>query len=172
MLQGHVHDWRLPRQLEADARAGAIRAVLAERTRTLWPGGTLQVPVLALSAPLVAALRAAMGRSRLHRGLEAAVAALDAERRGLAVTARRSGRVAGERISRLCLVADDGAERFYRQVERCLADNAPRIAGCLLTVDSTTLGTTLYGRDAAVKLVLVDHKDAVVDVLRSLADTG
>jgi hypothetical protein len=126
------------------------------------------VPVLGLSDAVAAALRAALGRGQLRRGLEAAVAALDAERRGLAAVARTAERDRGERISRLCLMTSDGAERFYRQVERCLTTHAPRVLGCLLEVDGATLGKVLYGREAAVKLVLADHKDAASAILRAL----
>jgi hypothetical protein len=143
--------------------------VLAARPRTLWRDGTVEVPVLALTDSLAAALRTALGRGQLRRGLAAAVGTLEAEGRGLAAVARRTGNERGERISRLCVVAADGAERFYRQVERCLATHAPRVLGCLLEVDGAVLGKLLYGRDAAVKLVLADHKDAVSAILRSLA---
>ena len=163
-----VQELRLPRQLEADALCATIRGVLAARPRRLWRGGALEVPVLALTDPLGAALKAALGRGQLRRGLEAVVGALEAEHRGLAAVARRTGRDRGERISRLCVVASDGAERFYRQVERCLATHAPHVLGCLLEVDGATLGKVLYGRDTAVKLVLADHKDAVSAILRSL----
>lgn len=155
-----MQDFRLPRQIEADTCYGAIQSVLTARTCTLWEHGRVVVPSLALTAPLGEALRAALMRGQLQRGLEAAVASLAAERRGLLD--------AGDRVSRLCLVASDGAERFYRQVERCLVEHAPRILGGLLAADGVTLGKLLYGRDTAVKLVLVDHKDAVSSVLRAL----
>ena len=155
-----MQDFRLPRQIEADACCGAIQSVLTARTGTLWKHGRVVVPALAFTAPLGEALRAALIRGQLQRGLEAAVASLAAERRGLLD--------AGDRVSRLCLVANDGAERFYRQVERCLMAHAPRILGGLLATDGVTLGKLLYGRDTAVKLVLVDHKDAVSSVLRAL----
>ena len=163
---------RLPRELEADPACEAIRAALAARPRRLWQGGTLEVPVLALTGLLAAALRAALGRAQLRRGLEAAVGALEADRRGLAVVAERTGRDPGERVSRLCVFANDGAERFYRQVERCLTTHAPRVLGCLVEVDGATLGKVLYGRETAVKLVLADHKEAVSAILRSLVAAG
>lgn len=125
--------------------------------------------MLALTDSLGAALRAALRRGQLRRGLEAAVEALEMERQGLLAAGRQTERERGERISRLCLVASDGAERFYRQVERCLATHAPRILACLLEADSATLGKVVYGRDTAVKLILADHKDAVSAILRSLA---
>jgi hypothetical protein len=163
-----VQPLRLPRQIEGDDQCPAIRGVLEARPRRLWRGGTIEAPVIALTDPLAAALRRALDRGQLRRGLETAAQALDAERRGLAALARRTGGDRNERISRLCVVANDGAERFYRQVERCLTTHAPRVLGCLLDVDGTTLGKVLYGRETAVKLVLADHKDAVSDILRAL----
>jgi len=126
------------------------------------------VPVLVLTDSLGAALRAVLGRGQLRRGLEAVVGALEVERQGLLAVERQTG-ARGERISRLCLVASDGAERFYRQVERCLAAHTPRVLGCLLEADGATLGKSVYGRDTAVKLILAEHKDAVAAILRSLA---
>jgi hypothetical protein len=160
---------RLPRQIEADPRCEAVRAVLGSRTRKLWPGGTTEVPVLALTDDLTAALRAAAGRGHLRRGLEAAIDALEAERQGLAAVALRTGQEPGERVSRLCLVSTDGAERFYRQIDRCLVTHAPRVLGGILEVDGATLGKMLYDRETEVKLVLADHKDAVSAILMSLA---
>lgn len=155
-------DLRLPRQLESDPQCASIRAALAADRCALWRDGTVAVPVLALSDPLKDALRTVLGRGQLQRGLETALAALEADRLGL--TAER-----GERISRLLLVASDGAERFYRQVERALTTHAPRVLACRLEVDSATLGELLYGRATAVKLVMADHKDAVSAILRALA---
>ena len=159
----------LPRDVEADPQREAIHAALAARTRKLWPGGSVDVPVLALTAELTAARRAALARGQLRRGLEAADAALAAERQGLEAVASRTGVEPGGRVSRLCLLSDDGAERFRRQVERCVVTHAPRLLACMLDVDAATLGTTLYGREAVAKLVLADHKDAVSAILRSLA---
>jgi len=149
---------RLPRQIEGDILHAAIQSALTARTRRLWE--SVEVPQLVLSGALLDALRAALVRGQLQRGLEASVAALEAERKGLMTQ--------GERVSRLCLVTNDGAERFYRQVERCLTAHAPRVLGGFLDADGATLGKSLYGRDSAVKLVLVDHKDAVSAILRSL----
>jgi hypothetical protein len=164
-----VGELRLPRQIESDRQCAAIRRVLAARPRKLWRGGVVEVPVLELTDALAAALRTARARGQLERGLEAAVAALEAERRGLAAIEQREGRGGSGRISRLCAVASDGAERFYRRVERCLAAHTPRVLGCLLEVDSLTLGRRLYDRETPVKLVLAAHKDGVAAILRSVA---
>ena len=153
-----MHPPRLPRQIEGDVLHAAIQGTLAARTRTLWK--TVEVPQLALTDALLAALRTALVHGQLQRGLEAAVTALDAERKGLLTR--------GERVSRLCLFTGDGAERFYRRVERCLTAHAPRVLGAFVDVDGATLGKLLYGRETAVKLVMVEHKEAVSAVLRSL----
>ncbi len=155
---------RLPRQIEADASHAGIRAALTARPHRLWAGGTLSVPLLTPSDALVQALLAAARAGQLCRGLEAAVAALATETRGLATLAPQ-----GARVSRLWLFSRDGTERFYRQVERALGRYAPRVLGCQLDVDSARLGALLYGRAAVVKLVMVEHKDAVTAVLRTLA---
>jgi hypothetical protein len=105
----------------------------------------------------------------LRRGLEAAEGALVAERRGLGALPPAEARRQGARVSRLLLLANDGAERFYRQVERLVATHAPRVLACVVDCDSATLGALLYGSDAVAKLVLAEHKTAVVAILRALA---
>jgi hypothetical protein len=158
---------RLPRQIEVDPCHDAVRAALLAHPRPLWAGGEVAVPLLAPTAALVAALRAARGAGHLRRGLEAVEAALAAERKGLAVAERRAGARQGERVSRLLLCARDGAERFYRHVERVLTSHAPRVLGCVVDLDGAPFGEMLYGPGASVKLVMVEHKDAVAAVLRA-----
>jgi hypothetical protein len=160
---------RLPREIEADPRHAAVQAALAVRTRLLWPGGTLVTSVVALSDDLRRTLADPGVTRLLRRGLEAAEGALAAERRGLGALPPAEARRQGARVSRLLLLANDGAERFYRQVERLVAAHAPRVLACVVDCDSATLGALLYGRDAVAKLVLAEHKAAVVAILRALA---
>jgi hypothetical protein len=160
---------RLPREIEVDPCHDAVRAALATPARLLWPGGTLVAPVVPLTAALRHALGAAATSGLLRRGLEAAGAALDAERRGLAALPPDEARRQGARVSRLLLVANDGAERFYRRVERLVVTHAPRVLACVVDCDSATLGALLYDRDALAKLVLAEHKSAVAAILRALA---
>lgn len=152
----------LPRQVESDPRVGDVRRVLAARAAALWSGGVLPVARLALTPALGAALVRARELGYVRRGLEAVADALDAQRAGL---------LPGQdvRVSRLLVCADDGAERFYRGVERELRDHAPRVLGCVLDADGAALGRLMYGAGATAKLVLVEHKDAVSDVLLALA---
>jgi hypothetical protein len=160
---------RLPRDVESDPCHDDVRRVLAARTRKLWSGGTLEVVVVPLTESLRAVLQAPPTAGLLQRGLEAATATLAAGQRGLdalppAVTDRQ-----GQRVSRLLLVTNDGAERFYRQVERLALTHAPRVLVCVIDCDSLVLGTLLYGPDAVAKLVLTGHKTATTAILRALA---
>jgi hypothetical protein len=152
----------LPRQVEADVRIDEVRRVLSAHALPLWTRGEIVVPWLERTPALDAALVRARSTGRMRRGLEDAVASLDAQRRGL---------LAGQdvRVSRLLVCADDGAERFYRTVERTLKSHAPRVLACVLDADAATLGQLLLGAEATVRCVLVEHKEAVADVLLSLA---
>jgi hypothetical protein len=158
----------LPREIEADPGHDAIQARLAAETRRLWVGGHALVPVLPLGSALADALAVAHRDGQLVLGLERAEKALEAERRGLALTARRSGVTPGARVSRLLLVTNDGADRLYRHIERLGVTHAPRVLVAMLAADAATVGRITAGREAAVKVVLVQHKQAVAALLRAL----
>jgi hypothetical protein len=151
---------RLPRQIEGDPRAARVRDALSASARPLWARGTLAVA----TAPLDAALAAALG------GLEAIAQQLDAEAKGMADADRASGAARGARVSRLLLVSDDGAERFYRHVETLLRRHADRVLGVRLEAGAAELGALLFGPSALARVVLVEHKDAVAAVLLALAE--
>jgi len=159
----------LPREVEADPRAAAIRARLGASARPLWSGAALAVPDVPLEAALARALVCAHARGDLVLGLEGCADALMVEARGLDALAARTAAGPAERVSRLLLVADDGAERFYRQVERVSARHAPRLLTCRVTADAARLGAAVAGRQLRVKAVLVQHKRAVAAALRALA---
>lgn len=161
--------WRLPREIEADPRHPEIRTALGRAARKLWTGGSLEAAVVPLDASLRRALQSPKTAHHLVRGLEAAAAVLVAEQKGLAALDEDVARRQGQRISRLLLVTNDGAERFYRQVERLALAHAPRVVVCLVDCDSGVLGELLYGADAVTKLVLTAHKSAVTGILRALA---
>lgn len=160
---------RLPRQLEADGTAEAIRGTLMVRTARLWPGGVLDVPVIAMDEPLIKALRLARLKRQIQYGYETVFDRLAGESRGIEQVRKRGGAPYGDRISRLLLFSNDGAERFYRHVESLLEVHAPRLLGCLLDVDSLVLGSALTGKEARIKLLMAEHKDAVSDILRTMA---
>jgi hypothetical protein len=154
----------LPREIEADPDYDAIQARLAAESRRLWTGGPTTVPVLPLRPALASALGAAYREGHLVLGLERADEALGAEARGLTLVARPPR----ARVSRLLLVSDDGAERLYRHVERLGMTHTPRVLVAMLAADAAKVGLATTGREAAVKVVLVQHKHAVAALLRAL----
>jgi len=161
---------RLPRQVESDPRAQQLLHVLTAKTRVLWQEGEIKVPVAALGSELATALRSALGAGRMIRSLESAEHTLAAEERGLSLADRQSIVPRGVRVSRLLVMADDGAERFYRQVERLLLRHGPRVLAVRLEVDADTLGEVVFGPGRRARLLLIAHKEAVSGVLLSMAD--
>ena len=124
--------------------------------------------MLPLRPALAGALEAAYRGGQLVLGLERTEEVLATEARGLALVARRARRAPGTRVSRLLLLSDDGAERLYRNVERLALAHAPRVLVAMIAADAATLGRAATARDAAVKVVLVQHKQAVAALLRAL----
>jgi len=163
-------DWRAPRELDGTG----IEARLVEldaRAEPPWPGAALVLPRLPAPPGLAAALFDARRARRLVRGLEGAEAALDRDAAGRAATpATASER---PRISRLLLLSADGAERFYRRVERICERHRPRLWTVILELDEAALGELAYGRGEGggegggqvARALLVDHKAAAASVL-------
>ncbi len=162
---------KLPRLVEADPRGQYLLHSLTTQTRPLWQGSEFEVPVAKLSSELAAALRNALSAGQVVRSLENAEPKLDAEEKGLRMADRRSDVPRGMRISRLLLLADDGAERFYRQVERVLHRHGHRVLAVRLEVDADTLGEMIFGPKHFVRLLMLDHKKAVCEALLSMADS-
>lgn len=162
---------RLPRMVESDLRGEQLLHLLTTQTRLLWKGSELEVFVAAFSPELTAALRNALRVGQVVRSLENAERTLDAEKKGLNLVDRRSDVPRGVRISRLLLLANDGAERFYRQVERLLRRHGHRVLAVRLEVDADTLGESLFGPNHLVRLLMLDHKKAVCEALLSMADS-
>jgi hypothetical protein len=160
---------RLPKLVERDSRAAELLHILTSNTRPLWSGGEIDVPVVNLGRELAEALRSAHGAGRVVRGLESANKKLAAEERGLSLTDQRTNVVRGARVSRLLLLANDGAERFYRHVETLLRRFQPRVLAVLLAVDAAGLGELLFGPNRPVRLLMIEHKDAVCSVLIAMA---
>ncbi|MCX5837061.1 MAG: hypothetical protein NTW71_00815 [Deltaproteobacteria bacterium] len=164
----NLSDIRFPRQLEADETAETIRKALMARTVRLWPGGDLDVARIAMNDPLKKALRKARLMGRIRCGFEAVFARLAIERKGIMNVRERRGVPYGDRVSRLLLFSNDGAERFYRHIESLLQAQDPRLLGCLLDIDGCALGNLLTGKDRQIKLVMAEHKDAVSEILRTI----
>jgi hypothetical protein len=158
----NLSDIRFPRQLEADETAETIRKALMARTVKLWPGGTLDVARITMDDPLKKVLRTARLTGRIRCGFEAIFDRLESERKGIMNVRGRGCAPCGDRVSRLLLFSNDGAERFYRHIE------SPRLLGCLLDIDGCALGNLLTGQDRRIKLVMAEHKDVVSETLRTM----
>ena len=163
---------RLPKLVEADPRGQGLVRGLAAHTRPLWPGGKIRVPAVAFNPALTEALRSAHRAGQLVRSLEEAERKLAAEGRGLGLVDQKSGVSRGERVSRLLVLADNGAERFYRQVEKLLRQHGLRVMALRLDVKAETLGQMLFGSGQRVLLLLLDHKESVSATLLALAESS
>ena len=155
----NLSDIRLPRQLEADNNDETIRQALMART---------DVSVIMMSDPLKKALQKARLRGQIRCGYEAIVDKLENERKGIANVRERQSAPYGNRVSRLLLFSNDGAERLYRHIESLLQAHAPRLLGCLLDIDGIALGNLIAGKDRQIKVVMAEHKEVVSDILRGI----
>jgi len=159
---------RLPKLVEADPRAQELLRILPAHARLLWPEGKIHVPMVAFSPALAEALQSAHRAGQLVRSLEGAESRLAAEDRGLSLVDQQTGVLRAARVSRLLVLADDGTERFYRQVEKLLRQQGPRVLALRLDVKAETLGQMLFGPGRRALLLLLDHKEAVSAVLLAL----
>jgi len=156
---------------EALARRHEITAVVrrAEQVDS-WPKDVeVRVADVDLFPELEAVLASARSAGRVVRGLEDARRALEVDERGLEHVDRRTGVERGRRVSRLVLVSNDGAERFYRNVESLLRRHAPRVLALRISADQSALGGRVFGSDQVARLLMVVHKDAVSALLLALA---
>jgi len=158
----------LPKQVEADPRYDKLLKMLTSKTEKLWPGSEVFVPVAAFSGELKAALMEAKENDRLARGVEGIERTLGIEGRGLALVDKKSTEKRVQRISRLLIMSNDGAERFYRKVESILRQHGQRVMAVRVAVDSKELGECLFGPEKAVKLLLIEHKESVAAALLAL----
>ena len=163
-----LSDIRFPRQLEADDTAETIRQALMARTVRLWPGGDLDVSMITMSDPLKKVLQKAWLRGQIRCGFDAIFDKLENERKGIRNVRERKGAPYGDRVSRLLLFSNDGAERFYRHIEHLLQAHAPRLLGCLLDIDGRALGNLITGKDRRIKLVMAEHKEVVSEILHAI----
>jgi len=156
---------RLPKSVEEEIDAAAFARDLEARSELLWKGASYSAAPVLLGASVKQALAAASSAGRVTRGFEGAKRALAGEAKGLRKVDQRTGVVRGARVSRLLVITNDGAERFYRNVESLLRNHSPRVFAIKLNVDEAALGTLLFGDDDVARLVLLEHKEAVAALL-------
>lgn len=164
-----IQSLRLPRLVEADPRGAALLKNLIERSRPIRSDSEIYVPVAQLEG-LETVLQSVHGAGRVVRGLETSERMLAAEERGLRMADQSSGVKRGGRVSRLLLLANDGSDGFYRQVENLLTRHGPRVLAIRLDVDAAGLGAPLFGPERTTRLLMIQHKEAVVEVLFGFAE--
>ena len=122
-----------------------------------------------MTLELAEALRSAYSAGQVVRSLEKAERKLAAEERGLQMADRQTGAPRGVRVSRLLLLANDGSDRFYRQIEALLRRHGQRVLAVRLEIDETGLGELLFGPGRVARLLMLEHKQAVGSVLLAMA---
>ncbi|MDH3215144.1 MAG: hypothetical protein OEN01_02495 [Candidatus Krumholzibacteria bacterium] len=163
-----IQSLRLPKLVESDPRGTVLRQSLIEHAQPIRAGSEISVAVAQFDG-LESALQSAHRAGRVVRGLETAERSLATEERGLRLVNHSSGVKRGDRVSRLLLLTDDGSDGFYRQVENLLRRHGPRVLAIRLNVDAAGLGAPLFGAGRTTRLLLIQHKEAVVAVLLGVA---
>ena len=159
---------RFPRELETDNTAETIRQALLAHTVKLRPDSDFVVPRIEMASPLAIALKKARLHAQIRCGFEAIAGKLESERIGIANVRERTETPYGKRISRLLLFSNDGAGRLYRHIEQILKIHSPRLLGCLVNLDSNDFGHLIMDKDSKIKIVMVEHKDVVCEILRAM----
>lgn len=93
--------------------------------------------------------------------------ALDQQGEGFQSLARRGTPSTPTETVRLLLLSNDGSQRFYRLAERLAKRHNPWLGIVVLNLPSQELGLQFFGPNAAVKALLLDHKDWVCRFLES-----
>ena len=161
---------RFPRTVETDPRAEDLRQSLVASAQPIRRGSDIEVATARLDSAMEAALKSALRARRVVRGLENVKRKLASEARGQSLADRKRGEQRGERVSRLLLLAGDGSAGLDRQVETILQRHGGRVLAIRLDVDGAALGTLLFGPNSSARLLMVEHKDAVAELLLRLAD--
>ena len=154
---------KLPKQLEKEKIEPDVRAVLEKENIELCSDSNIYIPVLKLNPELRKQIFYAKYLGELIIGYSDVEKALKNELHGLQKENNQS-----DRVSRLLIVTNDGSPRFYRQLEFLHEKQGGRVLICRLDVDSTLMGNILELKDKQVKAVLLNRKDSVVNVLKSL----
>ena len=154
---------KLPKQLETENFEAGIRAALEKESIELCADSIISIPVLHLNPELQRQIFSAKSLGELVVGSRAVEKTLENELRGLQNVNNQS-----DRVSRLLIVTNDGSPRFYRQLEFLHKNQGERVLICRLDIDSTLMGDILGLKDKQVKAILLNRKDSVVNVLKSL----
>jgi len=154
---------KLPKQLEKEKVESDVRAVLKKESIELCSDSSIYIPVLKLNQELRKQIFSAKFLGKLIIGYSDVEKALKNELHGLQNVNNQS-----DRVSRLLIVTNDGSPRFYRQLKFLHKKQGRRVLICRLDVNSLLMGNILELKDKQVKAVLLNRKESVVNVLKSL----
>ncbi|MBM9518296.1 hypothetical protein JWG39_00510 [Desulforhopalus vacuolatus] len=154
---------KLPKQLVEENVESDVRLVLEKERIPLYSDSNFFIPVLQLNPELAEQLYRAKFLGELTVSYWAVERTLENELHGLQNVNNKS-----DRVSRLLIVTNDGSPRFYRQIEFLHKKQGGRVLICRLDIDSLLMGNILKLKDKQVKAVLLNRKESVVNVLKSL----
>ncbi|BHH84910.1 hypothetical protein [Desulforhopalus sp. 52FAK] len=154
---------KLPKQLEKEGVESGVRAVLEQESIELCSDSSISIPLLKLNPELRKQICFAKFRDELVIGFAEVEKTLKNELHGLQKVNNQS-----DRVSRLLLVTNDGSPRFYRQLEFLHKSQGGRVLICRLDVDSFSMGDILDLKEKKVKAILLNRKESVINVLKSL----
>ncbi len=153
----------LPKQLKKERVESDVRAVLEKERIELCSDSKINIPLLKLNPELRKHVFYAKCLDELIIGYEGIEKALANELHGLQKVNNQS-----DRVSRLLIVTNDGSPRFYRELEFLHKKHGTRVMICRLDIGSVLMGNILGLKDKQVKAVLLNRKNSVVNVLKSL----
>lgn len=154
---------KLPKQLAKENVESDVRAVLEKESIELCSDSNIYIPVLKINPELRKEIFYAKFRNELIIGYRDVEKTLENELHGLQNVNNQS-----DRVSRLLIVTNDGSPRFYRQLEFLHKNQGGRVLICRLDIGSVLMGDILELKDKQVKTVLLNRKESVVNVLKSL----
>jgi len=154
---------KLPKQLGKEDLEEGVQAVLENESIELCSDSNIYIPVLKLNPELRKQIFYAKFQDELIVGSRDIEKFLKNELHGLKKVNNLS-----DRVSRVLLVTNDGSPRFYRQLEFLHKEQGGRVLICRLDIDSVLMGNILELKEKQVKAVLLNRKESVVNVLKSL----
>lgn len=154
---------KLPKQLVKEEIEDKVIVALGKNSIALYEGSDMQIPLLKLTPELRQQIFYAKSLDEMILGYETIVKELANELKGLLNVNNQS-----DRVSRLVIVTNDGSTRFYREFEFLLKKHGGRVLICRLDIDSAVMGYLLGLGEKQVKAIMLNRKNSVANILKSL----
>ncbi len=161
---------RLPKDLADNPRKDVIEAWFTASEAPLRDGGAAKASHWQFDERIVAAIKRSCRPGTLVQGLEEIRKTLDRELKGLDELRKKTGREQQPRLSRLLVLANDGSDRFYRDVESLLARHGARTWACVVDASSEALGKALAAKGGPAKALMIADRKALAGFLAALAE--